>query len=84
MPFDYHFAFHQILGHLTTIRSAGSVIIEDHQSKLSPEVKQMVAAINQHSEQLVNEIISLKDQMYKELNENTKEPKNEKTEDSKN
>jgi len=63
--FDYHTAFHDILGDLTTIRSAGSVISEEYQDQIPVEANQLLNAINQRSEQLVNKIMVLKEEIYK-------------------
>ena len=40
--YDYHRQFHDILGHLTTIRSACSVLVEDYGASMSTEATEIV------------------------------------------
>ena len=63
-PFDYHTSFHQILGRVTTIRSACSVLAEDYGDKLPENAAQMIKIMNEHAAKLVDELKELRDQMY--------------------
>jgi hypothetical protein len=63
--YNFHTSFHQILGHVTTIRSALSVLTEDYQKQLPPDIFQMIIIIQQHTEQLKNELLETKDRIYK-------------------
>ncbi len=62
--FDYHKTFHQILGRVTTIRSACSVILEDYTDQLPQQVTDMIRTMNEHSVDLVKELQELREQVY--------------------
>ncbi len=63
---NYHKEFHDILGHVSTIRSGCSVLVEDdYKHKIDPEVFNIINAMYQHSNELVTELEKLKKQIYK-------------------
>lgn len=62
--FDYHYQFHQILGHITTIKSAISIIKEDYHEKIDPEVYKMVKYLSNNIEELINDVQNLRKKVY--------------------
>ncbi len=64
---EYHEKFHNILGHLTTIRSVISVIVDDRQDEIPADLRPMLMAANQHAADLVKELEVLREKLYSEL-----------------
>ena len=63
--YDFHREFHDVLGHITTIRSASSVLINDYKKKIPPEIMEMIRVIYDRSTELVEKIENLRNETYK-------------------
>lgn len=63
-PDKVHVQFHDILGHLTTIRAA---IWEINQAEIPQTLQESVTVADNHAEKLVTEIEQLRTDIYKEI-----------------
>ena len=62
--YDYHYHFHEILGNITTIKSAISVIREDYQQETNSEITNILTILAEKTENLKTEIEGLRSKIY--------------------